>query len=50
MRQSSVEHTPLGRLATAEDLAGVVMFLTSDDSRWVTGIVLPVDQGSVNAP
>ena len=30
MRKSSIEHTPLGRLATAEDLAGMVMFLTSD--------------------
>ena len=37
MQQVVVASTPLGRLATAEDLAGVVMFLTSDLSRWVTG-------------
>ena len=45
MRQASVDHTPLGRLATAEDLAGVVMFLTSDDSRWVTGQMILADGG-----
>ncbi|KAJ3327248.1 hypothetical protein HDU76_012134 [Blyttiomyces sp. JEL0837] len=29
--------TPFKRVGTPEDIAGVVGFLTSDKSRWVTG-------------
>jgi 3-oxoacyl-[acyl-carrier protein] reductase len=29
--------TPLGRLGQPDDVAGIVAFLASDDSRWVTG-------------
>ena len=29
--------TPLGRLGQPQDIAGVAVFLASDDSRWVTG-------------
>lgn len=36
---------PLGRLASAEDVAGVVAFLAGDDAAYVTGAVLPVDGG-----
>jgi NAD(P)-dependent dehydrogenase (short-subunit alcohol dehydrogenase family)/3-oxoacyl-(acyl-carrier-protein) synthase len=45
MQRVVVASTPLGRLATAEDLAGVVMFLTSDLSQWVTGQVVLADGG-----
>ncbi|OLL27633.1 beta keto-acyl synthase [Burkholderia sp. SRS-W-2-2016] len=44
-RRSSIEATPLSRLATAEDLADVVLFLASDSSRWVTGQVVTADGG-----
>ncbi len=37
--------TPLGRLATSDDMAAVVLFLASDDSRFVTGTLIPVDGG-----
>jgi NAD(P)-dependent dehydrogenase (short-subunit alcohol dehydrogenase family) len=37
--------TALGRSATVDDLAGVYHFLASDESRYVTGQVLPVDGG-----
>ncbi|HEX6923321.1 MAG TPA: SDR family oxidoreductase [Bacillales bacterium] len=37
--------TPLGRLATPEDVADVAVFLSSDLSRFVTGEVLRVDGG-----
>lgn len=36
---------PLGRYAAADDVAGVAVFLASDLSRYLTGVVLPVDGG-----
>ncbi len=33
------------RLGTADDIAGMVTFLMSDDGSWVTGQVLAVDGG-----
>jgi NAD(P)-dependent dehydrogenase (short-subunit alcohol dehydrogenase family) len=40
-----VTHTPMGRFGTAEDLFGAVIWLLSDASAFVTGIVVPVDGG-----
>jgi len=37
--------TPMGRLGVVEELQGAALFLLSDLSRFVTGIVLPVDGG-----
>jgi len=45
MQEVGIASTPLGRLATPEDLTGVVTFLTSDLSRWVTGQVVLADGG-----
>jgi len=36
---------PLGRMGSPEDVAGVVSFLLSEDSRYLTGQVLHVDGG-----
>lgn len=36
---------PLGRLATAQDVASVVLFLSSDEASFITGAVVPVDGG-----
>ena len=36
---------PLGRVATAQDVANVAVFLASDDSSYVTGTDLIVDGG-----
>jgi NAD(P)-dependent dehydrogenase (short-subunit alcohol dehydrogenase family) len=37
--------TPLGRMATAEDVARAAVFLASDMASGVTGRMLPVDAG-----
>lgn len=42
-----IAQTPLGRLATPSDVAGPVLFLACDWSRFVTGQVLTVDGGLV---
>jgi 2,3-dihydro-2,3-dihydroxybenzoate dehydrogenase len=36
---------PLGRIATPEEVASVILFLASDDAGFVTGTALPVDGG-----
>lgn len=36
---------PLGRFAEPDDIADVIAFLLSDDARYVTGAVIPVDGG-----
>ena len=37
--------TPLGRTASASEIAGVVRFLASEDASFITGAVIPVDGG-----
>jgi 3-oxoacyl-[acyl-carrier protein] reductase len=37
--------TPLGRLGEVEDVAAAVLFLASDDARFITGQVIVVDGG-----
>ena len=39
------QQIPLGRYAEEDDVAGAVLYLASDLSRFVTGVVLPVDGG-----
>jgi NAD(P)-dependent dehydrogenase (short-subunit alcohol dehydrogenase family) len=43
-RERTATH-PIGRLGRPEDIAGVVVYLASDESSWVTGAALPVDGG-----
>jgi 3-oxoacyl-[acyl-carrier protein] reductase len=40
-----VQGTPLGRIGQPDDIASVVAFLASDDSRWVTGSLLQAAGG-----
>lgn len=42
-----IAQTPLGRIARPEDIAGPILFLASDWSRFMTGQVLTVDGGLV---
>ncbi|MBI2178657.1 MAG: SDR family oxidoreductase [Candidatus Tectomicrobia bacterium] len=44
-RERAEAATPLGRLGTPEDVAGVVAFLLSDDARHVTGVTVDVNGG-----
>jgi 2-deoxy-D-gluconate 3-dehydrogenase len=39
------DRIPVGRWGNPEDLAGAVVFLASEASHYITGIVLPVDGG-----
>ncbi|KAF2014740.1 NAD(P)-binding protein [Aaosphaeria arxii CBS 175.79] len=41
------EATPLGRLAKVDDIASVVAFLASEDSKFMTGSSLKIDGGRV---
>ena len=43
--QNSSSRVPLGRLATAEDIANGVLFLASDESSYMTGSELVIDGG-----
>jgi NAD(P)-dependent dehydrogenase (short-subunit alcohol dehydrogenase family) len=40
---------PLGRLGTPEDIAATVAFLASSDASWITGQVITLDGGLLNA-
>ena len=40
-----LEGVPLGRIGTPQDVAGAILFLASDDSVYVTGVILFVDGG-----
>jgi len=40
-----VGRTPMGRWGTPEDLGGPALFLASDNARFITGALLPVDGG-----
>ncbi len=40
-----IAHTPMGRFGTGDDLAGTLVWLVSDASAFVTGVVIPVDGG-----
>ena len=39
------KRTPLGRLGTAEDVAGAILFFTSDSASFITGATLDVNGG-----
>jgi NAD(P)-dependent dehydrogenase (short-subunit alcohol dehydrogenase family) len=40
-----IDHTPMGRYGTPEDLVSTTLWLLSDGASFVTGVVVPVDGG-----
>ncbi|MET9302373.1 SDR family oxidoreductase [Micromonospora aurantiaca] len=47
MRRQMESFNPKPGIPTADDVAGVVLFLASDDAAWVTGHTIPIDGGYV---
>jgi (+)-trans-carveol dehydrogenase len=46
-----MQRNPMGRpWLQPDDISRAVVYLASEESRWITGIVLPVDQGNANHP
>ena len=45
VRHERIGVHPLGRLGQPEDMAGLAVYLASDESSWTTGAVFPVDGG-----
>jgi NAD(P)-dependent dehydrogenase (short-subunit alcohol dehydrogenase family) len=45
VRRERIAGHPIGRLGKPEDIAGMAVYLASDESSWVTGTVLAVDGG-----
>ena len=43
--QNVIAHTPMGRFGQPDDLIGTLIWLLSDASSFVTGVVVPVDGG-----
>lgn len=47
MKDAIAKHTPLGRCAQPEDIAGVATFLASDLSQYLTGAYIPASGGTL---
>ncbi len=45
LKAKMTEQVPLGRFASASEIAGVISFLASPDAAYITGAVIPVDGG-----
>jgi meso-butanediol dehydrogenase / (S,S)-butanediol dehydrogenase / diacetyl reductase len=48
-KAGSAAGIPMGRMATAVEIAHVISFLASDSSSFITGVALPVDGGNTAA-
>ena len=43
--QKAIDETVLGRIATTEDIANLVVFLCSEKAKHITGEVIKIDGG-----
>lgn len=46
-QRALVEQHSVGRLGTPDDVADAAVFLASDASAWITGVILDVSGGAV---
>ncbi len=44
-REAMIQHIPLGRFGSADEVSGVVEFLVSEESRYITGQIIVIDGG-----
>src|SRR5712671_2504921 len=44
-QRATIPQIPLGRLGEPDDIVGAILYLASDESRWVTGSTVTVDGG-----
>jgi len=44
-RRERIAAHPIGRLGQPGDMAGLAVYLASDESSWMTGAALPLDGG-----
>lgn len=47
--RTTLTRYPIGRLGTVEDIAALALFLGSDESSWITGVVHVIDGGMTAA-
>jgi 3-oxoacyl-[acyl-carrier protein] reductase len=47
MKQTLIEQHPIRRLGSPEDVADAALYLASDQSAWITGIILDLSGGAV---
>ncbi len=45
LKEYAIKRNPFKRLTTPEDVANVVYLLTKEESKWITGVTLPVNGG-----
>ena len=45
LRQFEISKHPIGRLGKPEEIAGLALFLASDESSFITGAAFPIDGG-----
>jgi NAD(P)-dependent dehydrogenase (short-subunit alcohol dehydrogenase family) len=45
LRGDRMHAAPLGTEGTGWDVGYAALFLASDEARWITGVILPVDAG-----
>ena len=44
--QKMIDYAPLKRIASTQEIAHAVLYLASDDARFITGVSLPIDGGT----
>ncbi len=47
-QKTMIDWHPIRRLGTPDDVARAALFLSSDESSWITGLVLDVAGGAVS--